>query len=109
MGTCFECGSQFYFDPKLGRPMKCPGCLRPRTKSRRTNEDILGKPLSSRDKHVIALLHNSLSNKEIAAQLGLSAGSVKTYLVRIMDKLGAANRTDVVVKTLDLMAKSPTS
>jgi two-component system nitrate/nitrite response regulator NarL len=46
------------------------------------------KPLSEREREVLAWLATGLSNKEIAPKTALSVGSVKTYRRRIMRKLG---------------------
>jgi two-component system response regulator DegU len=49
--------------------------------------------LSERERDVLRLLADGLSNKEIAAQLALADGTVKNYVSTILDKLHAANRT----------------
>jgi two-component system, NarL family, response regulator DegU len=51
------------------------------------------EPLSERERDVLRLLADGLSNKEIAAQLALADGTVKNYVSTILDKLHAANRT----------------
>jgi len=52
--------------------------------------------LSDREKEVLVLLAWGYSNKEIAAQLGLSVKTVETYKVRIGEKLGLRSRTQMV-------------
>lgn len=51
-------------------------------------------PLTERERHVLRLAGDGLSNAAIAAQLDLSEGTVRNYLSEAMSKLQAANRTD---------------
>jgi DNA-binding NarL/FixJ family response regulator len=52
--------------------------------------------LSGRELEVLRLLASGASNKAIAAQLVLSASTVKTHISNIFDKLGAQSRTEAV-------------
>lgn len=52
--------------------------------------------LSDREKQVLIRIAWGLSNKEIAAQLGLSIKTVETYKVRIGEKLSLRSRTEMV-------------
>jgi DNA-binding NarL/FixJ family response regulator len=54
------------------------------------------EPLTRREIDVVALLAEGLSNKAIAARLGISDQTVKFHVASIAGKLGAANRTDAV-------------
>ncbi len=56
--------------------------------------------LSDREKEVLILLAWGNSNKEIAAQLGLSTKTVQTYRVRIGEKVGLHSRTEIVAYAL---------
>jgi len=51
---------------------------------------------------VLALLGRGQSNKEIAGNLGCSVKTVKNHLNSMFQKLGASNRTEAVVKGIDL-------
>ena len=51
---------------------------------------------------VLALLGRGQSNKGIAAALGCSVKTVKNHLNSMFQKLGASNRTEAVVKGIDM-------
>lgn len=53
--------------------------------------------LSPREMEVLKLLAKGLSNKEIAAQLGLVVGTIKIYVANIFNKLGVSDRTQALV------------
>ncbi len=54
--------------------------------------------LSPREGEVLGLLSRRLRYKEIAAQLGISATTVRTHLERACAKLQASSRTEAVAK-----------
>jgi DNA-binding NarL/FixJ family response regulator len=58
------------------------------------------EPLTPRERQVIELLVEGLSNKTIAARLGISDQTVKFHVAAICGKLGAANRTDAVRRAI---------
>ncbi len=53
--------------------------------------------LSQREREVLDLLAQGLSNKEIAAKLSLSPFTVKNYLARVFEKLHVRCRTEAVM------------
>jgi DNA-binding CsgD family transcriptional regulator len=54
------------------------------------------EPLTDREVQVLGLLAEGLSNKGIAARLGISDQTVKFHVASISGKLGAHNRTEAV-------------
>jgi DNA-binding NarL/FixJ family response regulator len=52
--------------------------------------------LTFREREVLAFLAEGRTNREIAGALSVSVATVKSHLVHIYDKLGAANRNDAI-------------
>jgi len=64
------------------------------------SEYAFEEPLTPREVEVLELLAEGLSNKAIAARLGISDQTVKFHVAAICGKLGAANRTDAVRRAI---------
>jgi DNA-binding NarL/FixJ family response regulator len=56
--------------------------------------------MTKREADVARLAAEGLSNREIAAKLGVTEHTVKNYLFRIFDKLGVSNRVELVLSCL---------
>lgn len=54
-------------------------------------------PLSPREREVLQLLAEGLSNKQMARQLNVSENTVKTHLANVYGKLGVNKRVEAVV------------
>ena len=65
---------------------------------RRAMQDRLA--LSPRETEVLNLLHRGLSIPAMAMELYISVSTAKTYVARLYDKLGAANRTQALMTAL---------
>jgi len=72
-------------------PSFVPALLRPKPARPGT------EGLTNREREVLELLAEGLSNKEIAARLKVSDHTAKFHVVAILDKLGATTRTEAVV------------
>jgi two-component system NarL family response regulator len=59
-----------------------------------------GPPLGRREMEVLELLALGLRNQEIADRLGLALGTVKIYVTRVLETLGAKDRTEAVTLAL---------
>lgn len=59
-------------------------------------DDRLGA-LSKREKQVLSLLPRGLTNATLAAELGISPGTVKVHVERILQKLEVKDRTQAAV------------
>ncbi|GMV28943.1 MAG: DNA-binding response regulator [Rhodanobacteraceae bacterium] len=54
-------------------------------------------PLTARERSVLALIAQGLSNKAIARQLSLTEGTVKGYVSQILQKMGINDRTQAAM------------
>lgn len=51
--------------------------------------------LTPREREIVTLLRQGLRNKQIAAEMGITEGTVKIYLFRLFHKLGVRNRFEL--------------
>jgi DNA-binding NarL/FixJ family response regulator len=65
------------------------------------NVELL-QPLTPRELEVLKLLPLGNTNREIARNLGISGGTVKNHVEHLMGKLGVSDRTQAVVRSLEL-------
>lgn len=70
--------------------------------SRETGEPELIEPLSEREVEVLQLVADGLSNREIAASLIISVGTVKKHLNNIFGKLEVRSRTQAVAQAREV-------
>ena len=59
----------------------------------RTNSS---EPLTERETAVVRYVADGLTNREVAAELGVSPHTVKNYLFRIFNKLGVSSRVELI-------------
>ena len=65
------------------------------------------EPLTPRELEVLRLLSTGRTNPQIARQLFMAVGTVKVHVEHILDKLGAAGRTDAAVRAASLGLLQP--
>lgn len=58
------------------------------------------KELSSREKEIVALIADGLSNTQIAEKLFLADGTVRNHISTILEKTGLEHRTQIAVQYL---------
>ncbi|MBP5160470.1 MAG: response regulator transcription factor [Alphaproteobacteria bacterium] len=58
--------------------------------------------LSRRQKQVLGYLKDGLSNKQIAAKIGITEPTVKLHIHGLFHKLRATNRTQIIIKAQQL-------
>jgi DNA-binding NarL/FixJ family response regulator len=58
--------------------------------------------LTSREQVVLRLVAQGWTNREIAAELNLSTGTVKVHVERILQKLGVSHRTQAAVRAVEM-------
>ncbi len=58
--------------------------------------------LSDREKEILLLVAQGLTNKEIAAKLFLSPYTARNHVIRILDKLGLSRRSEAAAQAVKL-------
>ena len=81
--------------------------LRHRLRLRLGPRDHLPEPLSDRELSVLRLLGGSLSQPEIASELGISAHTVKSHARAIYRKLGVSTRVEALDEARELRLLAP--
>lgn len=59
--------------------------------------------LTRRERELVELVRQGLKNRDIAAKLGVTEGTVKVYLHTIFDKVGVENRTELAMRAAGLL------
>jgi len=62
--------------------------------------------LTKRELDVLSLVAEGLTNRQIATALGIALGTVKTQTSSILTKLGARNRTEAALMSLEIIGAS---
>src|SRR5439155_8937886 len=63
---------------------------------RASGDEGIGRPLSPRERQILALAARGLPAKQVARQLGISPKTVEQHKTRIFAKLGVQNQTAAV-------------
>ncbi|NOU52289.1 response regulator transcription factor [Pseudoalteromonas sp. JBTF-M23] len=71
-------------------------------KAKRQPQQQLNEPLTEKEQQILALMVSGLSNKEIAAQIFKAEGTVRNHVSNILAKLQVRDRTQAILKTLEL-------
>ncbi|HJQ46024.1 MAG TPA: response regulator transcription factor [Amycolatopsis sp.] len=79
-----------------------------RPENRRVDTSAVAE-VTEREREVLALVAGGLSNEEIAAQLVISKATARTHVSRIMSKVGARDRAQLVVLAYESGLVSPGS
>ena len=90
--------------PSITKRMIGEFAKRPTTEKRSLSEL---DELTDREREVLGLIAQGLSNQEIAGHLFLSEGTVKTHIKRIFFKLGLRDRTQAVILAYDVGLVEP--
>ncbi len=82
--------------------------LAQRMRTRKTEPDPV-EPLTDRERDVIRLLGQGMSNKDIGAALFITERTARTYVSNILGKLGLASRTQAALWAVEHKLAEPTA
>jgi len=67
-----------------------------------TQLEVLPEPLSEREVDILRLIVSGASNREIAASLFITEGTVKNHITHILGKMSVRDRTQAAIKGKEL-------
>ncbi len=91
---------EMHLDPAVAR------LLAQRLRQRRTEKDA-AEPLTERERDVLRLLGQGMSNKQIASALFITEGTARTYVSNILGKLGLTSRTQAALYAVEHKLAEP--
>lgn len=93
-------GGGTYLDPQIAHKVAImlKSTLTPSRKAAASNSSV--PVLSDRERKVLQLISEGMSNPEIAKQLYLSLGTVKSYVRNILNKLSVDDRVQAAAKAV---------
>ncbi len=86
---------------RTGEPILHPRIAK-KLMQRVTRPEAYFEPLTSKEKEILGLLVKGKSNKEIGLESHISETTVKTHISNIIHKLGVKDRTQAVIKAIEL-------
>jgi DNA-binding NarL/FixJ family response regulator len=91
---------EIHLDPAVTR------LLARRMREKKSAPELV-EPLTDREKDVLRLLGQGMSNKDIAGSLFISEGTARTYVSNILGKLGLASRTQAALYAVEHKLAEP--
>lgn len=73
-----------------------------RRMTERSSSGAASEQLTPRERQVLGLVADGKSNRQIGEQLGITTGTAKAHVERVIGKLGAADRTQAAVRGIAL-------
>lgn len=97
--------------PACSERQPCETGVLSETGSAATAPSRMSQYLSGRERVIMGLIAQGLSNKEIAGRLNIGVQTVKNHISRLLEKLSLADRTQIAVYALEhpLSASAPES
>ncbi|WP_315338926.1 response regulator transcription factor [Pseudomonas grimontii] len=78
-----------------------------RMTERQASGAVANEQLTPRERQVLGLVANGMSNRAIGEHLGITTGTAKAHVERVIGKLGAADRTQAAVRGIALGLVTP--
>ena len=91
---------EVHLDPAVAR------LLAERMRQKKNPSQELVEPLTDREREVLGLLAQGMSNKDIGAKLFITERTARTYVSNILGKLGLASRTQAALWAVEHKAES---
>src|SRR5947199_409758 len=92
---------EVHLDPAVAR------LLAQRMRAKKSGADEPVEPLTDREKDVMSLLGQGMSNKEIGSALFITERTARTYVSNILGKLGLASRTQAALWAVEHKLAAP--
>jgi DNA-binding NarL/FixJ family response regulator len=92
---------EVHLDPAVAR------LLAQRMRQKRAPAEVLVEPLTDREREVLRVLAQGMSNKEIASALFITERTARTYVSNILGKLGLASRTQAALYAVEHKLTDP--
>jgi DNA-binding NarL/FixJ family response regulator len=86
---------EVHLDPAVAR------LLAQRMRNKKAPDEDLVEPLTDREKDVLRLLGQGMSNKDIGSTLFITERTARTYVSNILGKLGLASRTQAALYAVE--------
>jgi DNA-binding NarL/FixJ family response regulator len=74
---------------------------------RQSDAALIAEQLTVREVEILSLVIEGQTNRQIAARLNVSAGTVRNHLGRLFPKLDVADRTQAAVRAVELGLVGP--
>ncbi|HEY0443337.1 MAG TPA: response regulator transcription factor [Candidatus Limnocylindrales bacterium] len=92
---------EVHLDPAVAR------LLAQRMRTKKSPADGLVEPLTDRERDVLGLLGQGMSNKDIGTRLFITERTARTYVSNILGKLGLASRTQAALWAVEHKIAEP--
>ena len=92
---------EVHLDPAVAR------LLAQRMRTRKDPTENLAEPLTDREKDVLRLLGQGMSNKDIGSELFITERTARTYVSNILGKLSLASRTQAALWAVEHKLAEP--
>jgi two-component system nitrate/nitrite response regulator NarP len=89
---------------RLGRNWIDPELAQRISERARAGKRSAHRALAPRERQLVDFVRRGLRNREIAAELGVTEGTVKAYLHAVFEKLGVSSRTELAIRAAEFLS-----